>query len=161
MSRTVSRALLWLLVLNLGIAFGAGLYESRIVFPRWLTAYRWDAEVARADNTGLRFWIYVTTGPLTLITLANLVAAWRHRGEARSWWVGSSLVALAERAFTFSYFIPTMIALMGNEMLATEAFDKARQWETLNYARHAIVLVAWLLSLKAFAAFNREGRVLL
>ena len=161
MSRLASRVLLWLLVLNLGIAFGAGLYESRIVFPRWLQdGYRWDAEAARADNTGLRFWVYVTTGPLTLITLANLVAAWRHRGKARSWWLGSSVAALADRAFTFSYFIPTMIALMGGGMSPTGAIDAARQWETLNYARHAILLLAWLLALKAFAEFHREGRLL-
>jgi hypothetical protein len=29
--------LLWLFVINLGIAFGAGLYESRITVPQWLT----------------------------------------------------------------------------------------------------------------------------
>ena len=29
--------LLWLFVINLGIAFGAGLYESRIAVPQWLT----------------------------------------------------------------------------------------------------------------------------
>ncbi|HKY61678.1 MAG TPA: DUF1772 domain-containing protein [Gemmatimonadota bacterium] len=161
MSRRVSKLLLWLLVLNLGIAFGAGLYESRIVFPRWLEdAYHWNAEAARADNTGLRFWVYVTTVPLTLITFANLVAAWRHRGDARSWWLSSSVVTLAERASTFSYFIPTMIALTGNGMLPSEAADEARRWELLNYLRHALVLVAWLLALKAFGALHREGRVL-
>ncbi len=40
------KTLLWLLVLNLGIALGAGLYEHRIVFPDWLlpdagAGYRW------------------------------------------------------------------------------------------------------------------------
>lgn len=165
MSRAASRVLLWLFVLNLGIAFGAGLYESEIVFPTWLVGspengYYWDDEAARADNTGLRFWVYITTGPLTLITLANLIAAWRHRGMARPWWLGASMAALADRAFTFSYFIPTMIALMGGGMSPTGAIDAARQWETLNYARHAILLVAWLLSLKAFAEFHREGRLL-
>jgi hypothetical protein len=53
-----------------------------------------------------------------------------------------------------------MIALMGNDVLGTDAVERARQWESLNYARHAILLLAWLLALKAFAAFNREGRVL-
>jgi AraC-like DNA-binding protein len=28
---------MWLFVLNLGIAFGAGIYESRIEFPHWLS----------------------------------------------------------------------------------------------------------------------------
>ena len=27
--------LLWLFVINLGIAFGAGLYEQRIILPQW------------------------------------------------------------------------------------------------------------------------------
>ena len=165
MSRPISRGLLWLLILNLGIAFGAGLYEARIVFPHWLagtpeTGYQWNAEAARADNTGLRFWIYVTTGPLTLLTLANLVAALRHRGKARPWWLGACVAALADRAFTFSYFVPTMLALMGSEMLPMEAVETARQWESLNNLRHAIVLVAWLLALKTFAEFHREGRLL-
>lgn len=26
---------LWLFVINLGIAFGAGLYEARVVIPQW------------------------------------------------------------------------------------------------------------------------------
>lgn len=29
--------LLWLFVINLGIAFGAGLYESRTTVPQWLS----------------------------------------------------------------------------------------------------------------------------
>jgi len=32
----MSTALLWLFVLNLGIAFGAGLYEHRIVVSTWV-----------------------------------------------------------------------------------------------------------------------------
>ena len=36
MPRGFAKVLLWLFVLNLGIAFGAGLYEARIVIPRWL-----------------------------------------------------------------------------------------------------------------------------
>ena len=161
MSRAVSRGLLWLFIINLGIAFGAGLYESRIVFPRWFDGFHWDAAAARADDTGLRFWVYVTTGPLTLVTLANLVAAFRHRGLARPWWLGAGVAALADRVFTFSFFIPTMIAMMGNDVVPSDAVERARQWESLNYARHAIVLLAWLLALKAFAAFNREGRIMI
>jgi hypothetical protein len=34
-------------------------------------------------DTGLRFWAYVTTGPLTLLTLVNLFAAWRASGPTR------------------------------------------------------------------------------
>ena len=35
MRKYVPRVLFWLFVINLGIALGAGLYESRVVVPRW------------------------------------------------------------------------------------------------------------------------------
>ena len=35
MRRYVPRVLLWLFVVNLGTAFGAGIYESRVVVPQW------------------------------------------------------------------------------------------------------------------------------
>src|SRR5690242_12219737 len=93
---TTETVLLWLFVINLGVAFGAGLYEHRIVVSRWISGTRWDAESARRDDTGRRFWGSVTTLPLTLVTLANLVAAWQESGSLHSWWLGAAMVALAE-----------------------------------------------------------------
>ena len=51
---------LWLFIINLGIAFGAGIYEARVVIPQWanIPPREWP-------NTGLMFWVYVTTVPLT------------------------------------------------------------------------------------------------
>jgi len=68
-----------------------GSYESQIVVPQWLTTsptseYQWNAAAARQANTGLRFWVYVNTVPLTLLSVANLVAAWRATGTMRRWW---------------------------------------------------------------------------
>src|SRR5829696_7148930 len=103
--------LLWLFILSLGIAFGAGLYEHRIVVPRWIgssadSSAQWDAAAARQDDTGRRFWGAVTTGPLTLLTIANMVAAWQSTGALRVWWLVAAIIALADRIVTFSYFIP-------------------------------------------------------
>jgi len=36
MGECVTKIALWLFVINLGITFGAGLYEARIEFPQWL-----------------------------------------------------------------------------------------------------------------------------
>jgi len=152
-----ARILLWLFVINLGIALGAGLYESRIVVPQWIVSpadavMRWNAEAARRANTGLGFWVFVTTVPLTMLTVANLVAAWRARGRTRRWWMSAALAAAAERAFTFAYFVPTMLELMRAESLPEpQAVALALQWASLNHARHAMVLVAWLAALKTFA----------
>src|SRR5262245_19859668 len=98
-----------LFVINLGIAFGAGLYESRITVPQWLTfstesGYRWNAEAARQANVGLRFWVYVTTVPLTLLTLASLAAVWWTPSEVRNWWLAAAAAVLVDRAMTFGYF---------------------------------------------------------
>src|ERR671919_986467 len=128
----VPKILLWLFVINLGIVFGAGLYEARIEFPQWLIysepdGYRWSAATARQANTGVRFWVYVTTIPLTLLTLANLVVAWRARLPARRPWLVAAAAALADRAITFGYFIPTMIELMAASDSA-ESVATAQTW---------------------------------
>jgi hypothetical protein len=154
------RIVLWLFVINLGIAFGAGLYEHRIVAPDWISVSadgtrHWNAEAARHDDTGLRFWAFVTTMPLTLLTLANLFAAWRARGPIRRWWIASGLAALADRVFTFAYFIPTMVGLMAMAD-SPDAATAAMRWSNLNYVRHALVLIAWLAALKALTMTDRE-----
>jgi len=156
----LAAALLWLFVINLGIAFGAGLYEHRIVVGRWLTSSResgahWNADAARRDDTGRRFWAFVTTVPLTLLTLANLFVAWHGRGALRDWWLAAALAALVDRAFTFSYFIPTMVRLM-RAPDSPESVAVAMRWRNLNYLRHAIVLAAWLMSLQAFSWLYRS-----
>jgi hypothetical protein len=163
MTEQIPKILLWLFVINLGIAFGAGLYESRIAFPLWLvysaeSGYLWNAEAARHANTGLRFWVFVTTVPLTLLTLANLIAAWWWaQGTLRGWWLGAAVAALADRIFTFAYFVPTMIKLMSDATLAqSEAVAMASRWGQLNYLRHVFVLAAWLLALKAFSLLGRN-----
>lgn len=71
--------LLWLFVINLGIAFGAGLYEARVVIPSWrnLPPRAWP-------NTGVLFWVYVTTVPLTLLTLANASRRGSLTGQGRA-----------------------------------------------------------------------------
>ena len=54
--------LLWLFIIFLGTAFGAGFYESRVVVPMWTSDP--PASLASPDS-GHRFWAFVTTGPLT------------------------------------------------------------------------------------------------
>ena len=157
MRNTFSKVLLWLFVLNLGTAFGAGLYESLVVVPGWFSSSPgspavWNAAAAQGADTGQHFWIFVTTIPLSLLTLANLWAAWRSKGKVRAWWLTASLLAVAERASTFIYFIPTMLQLMQDQgMSQSDATATALQWADLNYFRHAIVLLAWIAALKALS----------
>ena len=160
MPGTIATTLLWLFIINLGIAFGAGLYEHRIVVSRWITSSEssgshWDADTARRDDTGRRFWGFVTTVSLTLLTLANLFVAWRASGPVRWWWLVAGLAALADRTFTFSYFIPTMVGLM-RASDSPGSVAVATRWSSLNYVRHAMVLMAWLTALKTFALLYQQ-----
>ena len=136
---------LWLFVLNLGIAMGAGLYESRVVMPVW-------ANLARETwpNTGLMFWAYVTTVPLTVLTIASLFLAWQSVGPERVWWLAAVLVIVVERAATFGYFIPGMIAMQGG-VGVPDAQGKAMlsQWLWLNIGRHALTLIGWIMAIRA------------
>lgn len=160
MSSTTTSLILWLFVLFLGISFGAGVYEQRVVVPRWIettadSGAHWNSEAARRDDTGRRFWAFVTTVPLTLLTLVNLWAAWRAPAPMRTWWLVAGIAALADRAITFGYFIPTMVGLM-NAADTPQAVATAARWASVNYLRLAIVLVAWLAALKTFALLYQQ-----
>ncbi|MPR36139.1 DUF1772 domain-containing protein [Salmonirosea aquatica] len=152
----VSEILLSLFILNLGTAFGAGLYETKIVLPRWFhkttDGYRVNAAAMRDLDSGRSFWAFVTTGPLTLLTLANLVFAWQSQQPDHSGWMAAALVALLERVGTFAFFIPTAIKLGKADQLApAQASRKVTLWLNANYIRNALTLIASLLALRALA----------
>ena len=138
MAQHVTTILLWLFVINLGIAFGAGLYEARVVIPSWK-----DLPPRTWPNTGVLFWVYVTTVPLTLLTLANAVAAWADDGPRRYWWLTAVAITIVERIATFAYFIPTMLRLSE----VTGATD-------VSEADVRVGLARWLLLIRA-ATFLR------
>ncbi|MFY9369263.1 MAG: DUF1772 domain-containing protein [Desulfomonilia bacterium] len=144
---------LWLFIINLGIAFGAGIYEARVVIPPWanIPPREWP-------NTGLMFWVYVTTVPLTVLTIASLIAAWLTQGPMRFWYLAAVCIVIVERIATFSYFIPTMVRLMGTEGLPDADVQAAlSQWLFLNNGRHVLTLTGWLAALKALSLTRPGG----
>ena len=151
-------ALLWLFVIFSGIAVGAGLYEARINVPRWFapaagSAMDINVDAIRSDDSGRRFWAYVTTVPLTLLTLASCLAAWSPETARERWWLAGAGVMFVERIGTFGYFIPQLLKLMLPERLTREeAAQVARKWTRLNYARAALAFAGWLAALRALSA---------
>lgn len=148
---------LWLyaFVVNLGIVLGAGLYEARINVPRWrgllgTAGAAWHAEQAILDDSGRRFWASSTTIPLTLLTLANLIVAFRSDGPSQVPWLVASGAALVDRVLTFGYFIPQMISLVRMEDSA-ESRSRAQRWANLNWLRLSCVAIAFLAALHALA----------
>lgn len=157
MVQHIPDVLLWLFVVNHGIAFGAGLYEQRIVLPQWFDrsselGIRVDSAAMRRTDTGRRFWAFVTTVPLTMLTLANLVVAWQSQGPRHEWWLGAALITLVERITTFSYFIPRAVRLMQAEAIPPAKVEAmASQWMALNHVRTTLSLIGWLAALRALS----------
>jgi len=119
MAQYIPEILLWLFVINHGIAFGAGLYEQRIVLPQWFirsseSGVRVNSAAMRSTDVGRQFWAFVSTGPLTLLTIRGRrqlqvrVTRWLAYGLA-AWWntlpLAEHKACLAEpqeRSFTCS-----------------------------------------------------------
>jgi len=147
----MTRIVLWLLVINLGIACGAGLYESRIIIAPWIAAAR-RGDDARLADVGREFWAFVTTIPLTLLTLISLASAWGGSGASTQWWLVAAGLTLIERTMTFGYFIPVMLTLQrqqGPPLSQTKA--TAIRWAALNHLRTALTCSAWIAALRALS----------
>jgi hypothetical protein len=157
MNHAVAEVVLWLFTINLGIAFGAGLYEKILIVPDWFRrSDRGEITVVSAamrhTNSGLRFWAFVTTGPLTLLTLASGYAAWNVTGPWRTWWLAATAITLLERIATFSFFIPTALKLMrADTSPLPRPGATAKLWITLNHLRAALNLAGWLAALRALS----------
>jgi hypothetical protein len=157
MAEYIPDILLWLFVVNHRIAFGAGLYEQRVILPQWFSrssesGIRVNSTAMRSTDSGRRFWAFVTTVPLTLLTLANLAAAWQSQGPRHKWWLGAVAITLVERIATFSYFIPTALRLMRGDAFPSEKVQSmASLWMALNHLRAVLALLAWLAALRALS----------
>ena len=154
MPRTIVDIVLWLFVIIQGVAFGAGLYELRIVIPMWFTrseasGVRVDSGAMQRADVGRRFWGFVTTGPLTLLTLVSFALAWQGHGPRPSFWLLAAGLSLVERVGTLFYFIPTAIRLASTDSANESA--TASRWMALNHVRLGLSLIAWLAALEALS----------
>ncbi|WP_338877065.1 DUF1772 domain-containing protein [Spirosoma sp. SC4-14] len=145
-----------LFILNLGIALGAGLYEAKMIMPLWFhksakVGYVVNSRAMDEVNAGRKFWAYVTTGPLTLLTMANLALAWQLKLPGYEWWLVAASITLIERIGTFSFFIPTAIKLQMSDQLASERVNRlVALWIGLNYVRNICTLLSFAAALVAF-----------
>lgn len=156
MMRSMSETILWLFVIVSGLAVGAGLYEMRINIPRWFPrkdgVVSIDAAAMAADDPGRRFWAFVTTGPLTLLTVASLALAWHAATPRNWWWLVAAAVMLVERLATLGYFIPTAIRLLRPQTgVRGRASTMAARWTQLNVVRALVSLAGWLFALRALS----------
>jgi len=142
---------LGLFVINLAMAFGAGLYESRIVIPMWFNGSAIDREAIIKTDTGRKFWGMVTTVPLTILTIINIIEAIGSTGALRNLWMTAGIVVLIERLMTFTYFIPTIMKLMKPDLMPeSQALIIASRWMRVNIIRISLNLAGLVISMIAY-----------
>lgn len=152
---SITAIALWALVIALGVQTGAGIFETRVLVPLWssnppasVAAYL--AQPLRPDS-GPRLWIFLS--PATaLIAVVNLILALMSAGPRRAWWIAGAASGVAVLVATFAYFVPVLLSLSRmSELPEAAARAKVRTWVALNYVRAAVLVAAWIASLKAFS----------
>ncbi|MFD0362207.1 DUF1772 domain-containing protein [Nocardia sp. GCM10030253] len=154
---TTKRAIpLWLLVIFVGIQFGAGWYEKLGIIPLWadvppeqtLTAM----EESGMKRAGRAFWPFVS--PLVaLLAIVNLTIAWRTPTPARRWWIAGAAAMTGYAVFSYAYFVPQMLMFQsgGAEWTPEHVESFVTLWTNLNYLRMALGAIGWLCLLRALS----------
>jgi hypothetical protein len=148
--RSTAFVVLSLWIVNLGTAFGAGIYETRMILPGWFPRPHGgqlgiNSKLMRETDAGRRFWGMVTTLPLTLLTIANLYFALQSLGPPRLPWLLAVAAVTLERILTFTFFIPVAVRFMRLQAAAPpSAITLAAAWINLNHVRNLLILMGWV-----------------
>jgi hypothetical protein len=153
MNRTVW---LWLLVIFVGIQFGAGWYEKLAVVPLWADASA-DQVLAAIEGSGMKragrtFWPFVSP-VVAVLALTNLVVAWRSNTIYRRWWLAAAAAMTVYALASYGYFVPQMLAFQsgGQRWTSSEIETFVTWWTGLNYARMTVGGIGWLCALRALS----------
>jgi hypothetical protein len=158
MNRTVW---LWLLVIFVGIQFGAGLYEKLAIVPLWADTST-DQVLAAMESSGMKragrtFWPFVSP-VVALLAVINLVLAWRSNTSYRRWWLAAGTAMTVYALASYGYFVPQMLSFQtgGQAWTASDIETLVTWWTGLNYVRMAIGGIGWLCALRALSLSGRE-----
>ena len=153
MNRTVW---LWLLVIFVGIQFGAGLYEKLAIVPLWADVSA-DQVPAAMENTGMKragraFWPFVSP-VVALLAVINLVVASRSDTAYRFWWLAAGVAMTVYALASYGYFVPQMLSFQsgGEDWTASQIETFVTWWTGLNYVRMAVGAIGWLCALRALS----------
>jgi hypothetical protein len=139
-----------------GVAVGAGIYESRVVIPRW-SSRATPEDIGPALNSsghmlsGQAFWPLVAA-PAVPLAAANTVQALRSSGRRRPWWFAFSATMATTCVATAAYFVPELHRLSrAGDLSEAEVARRASRRVRLDNVRLAVLVSAWLLGLTALS----------
>ncbi|MGH2688810.1 MAG: DUF1772 domain-containing protein [Actinomycetota bacterium] len=154
---------LGLLVIFVGIQFGAGLYEKLVVVPQW-AGLPGDRVVGGIESSGMKdagrvFWPFVSPA-VALLAVVNLILAWRSRAVNRPWWLAGAAIMVVYALFSYSFFVPQMLMLQasGGAWSARRIESLVASWTGLNYLRMTLGGAGWLCLLRALSLSRRLPR---
>ena len=156
---SIAHIFLWIFVVALGIELGAGLYETFVVMPVWVSSppdsviafYRLNAANPQfALNAGGRFWM-VATPLVGLLAIATLLSGLRTRPPHRKWRIAGTSLALVVVVSTFAWFVPNIKILGqgGAGLSADQITNLTNWWVRLNWVRVVLYSAGWLAGLRA------------
>lgn len=133
-----------------GMGVGAGLYETRVVYPNWAVDALPGTLRSRLISSGQagaarRFWPFVSPVAL-LLALVNSYLALRQADPVRLLWLISSLSIVIKSLATYTYFAPVMI----RHFERSEEMDTSRLrrmitiWTILSPMRLLAEVIAWI-----------------
>jgi hypothetical protein len=147
---------LWLLVIFVGIQFGAGWYEKLAIVPLWADTSA-DQVLAAVERSGMKragrvFWPFVSP-VVALLAVINLVVAWRSNIAYRLWWLAAGAAMTVYALASYGYFVPQMLAFQsgGESWTASEIETFVSWWTGPNYARMTMGGIGWLCALRALS----------
>lgn len=157
----ISKKVLWLFVVILGIEVGAGLYETIVIIPMWMGGgsdsvikyYElYAANPQFALRSGEKFWMFFT--PLVgLLAIATFLTSFKTSPTHRKWrQIGSGLTVFIV-VVTFAWFVPNIMRLTFDvpNMTAEAITTTAKWWVNLNYIRCVLAVTAVVCVLKALS----------
>jgi hypothetical protein len=150
------RIWLWLLVIFVGIQFGAGWYEKVAVVPLWADASA-DQVLAAMEATGMKragrvFWPFVSP-VVAMLAVVNLVVAWRSNTSYRRWWLAASAAMTLYALASYGYFVPQMLLFQSgaDAWKPSQIETFVTWWTAMNYVRMSIGAIGWLCALRALS----------
>ena len=157
----ITRWILIIFCLIIGISVGAGLFETIAITPLWSET----AEAARgwtADNKyiaqGGKFFAPLASLRL-LSTITLLIAAWFSPQPLKKWLFVTAGIVLVLTITTLTYFAPGQFALKGATQAQLSDADleaKAHLWVVLNWLRQIIALIVFGFALHSVGLSYRQ-----
>ncbi|MES2375971.1 MAG: hypothetical protein V4553_05315 [Bacteroidota bacterium] len=152
-----------LLLLTIVLSTGGGLYEILVIYPNWrhskdAAELKERLQSSGQNYAGTRFWPLASPAQ-ALLSIVNLVMAWRYDGPAHSLWLTAAIIIFVTRVITFSYFIPVMVTkiMQAEKVPAAQLPGIIKRWTALSPLRlitefAALITGAWALLFLAVAA---------